>query len=128
MAQLSYFGPAFAILHATAEPRMRATAVAVVLLITNLIGYGLGPPTVGALSDTLAKLLAAKSPMLVHLCQGGSWLAPACASPQAGGLQWTLSLLAMANLWAFYHFFRVSRHHSTTAESTRDPQASLTAQ
>ncbi len=66
--------------------------------------------------------------MLVHLCQGGSWLAPACASPQAGGLQWTLSLLAMANLWAFYHFFRVSRHHSTTAESTRDPQASLTAQ
>jgi len=34
-AQLCYFGPAFALLHAAAEPRMRATAIAVVLLMTT---------------------------------------------------------------------------------------------
>lgn len=110
-AQLSYFGPAFAILHATAEPRMRATAIALVLLVTNLLGYGLGPPIVGASSDALAQFLSTGSPAAQRLCGAAEWLQAACATPTAGGLQWTLSLLALGNLWAFYHFRMVSRHH-----------------
>jgi len=115
-AQLVYFGPAFAILHANVPPRMRGTAIALVLLATNLIGYGLGPPIVGAASDTLQKLLAAPSPIAIHICAAGSWLERACQSPKAGGLQWALTLLAVANVWAFYHFLCVSRHHSATTE------------
>jgi hypothetical protein len=109
-AQLCYFGPAFAMLHAAAEPRMRATAIALVLLITNLIGYGLGPPLVGAVSDALAKHLELKSSAVLQLCNSGSWFQQACQSPSAGGLQWALTMLAFANLWAFYHFKKVSRH------------------
>lgn len=109
-AQLTYFGPAFAILHATVEPRMRATAVALVLLVTNLFGYGLGPPMVGAASDALAEFLRNDS-AAAGICAAANWLRPACEAPNAGGLQWTLSLLAIGNFWAFYHFRRVSRQH-----------------
>jgi predicted MFS family arabinose efflux permease len=123
-AQLSYFGPAFAILHANVQPRMRATAIAVVLLATNLVGYGLGPPLVGAASDALQKLLAAHSPIVLHICATGNWLNQACQSPKAGGLQWALALLAAANLWAFYHFLRVSRFHSSDLDELAGTHAS----
>ena len=109
-AQLAYFGPAFAILHATVEPRMRATAVALVLLMTNLLGYGLGPPMVGGISDALSNVLR-NHPAAEDICAIASWLHPACESPNAGGLQWALAMLAVGNLWAFYHFVKVSRHH-----------------
>ncbi len=46
-------GPAFALLQRLVEPRMRATALAVVMLLANLIGMGIGPQIVGALSDGL---------------------------------------------------------------------------
>jgi predicted MFS family arabinose efflux permease len=120
-SQLSYFGPAFAILHANVQPRMRGTAIAVVLLATNLVGYGLGPPIVGAASDALQKLMTARSPTVLRICGTGDWLNQACQSPRAGGLQWALALLAAANLWAFYHFLRVSKYHSSVTDGSARP-------
>ena len=52
-----YLGPLFAIAQGVAEPRIRATSTAIVLLIVNLIGYGLGPPFVGLMNDFLANML-----------------------------------------------------------------------
>ena len=49
-----YLGPTFAITQALVPPHMRAQAAAVLLLILNLIGMGLGPQLVGVLSDGLA--------------------------------------------------------------------------
>jgi MFS family permease len=46
-----YLGPANAVLQQMAPLRMRATTVAIFLLITNLVGMGLGPLVVGAMSD-----------------------------------------------------------------------------
>lgn len=108
-AQCSYFGPTFAVLHTTVEPRMRGTAVALVLLVANLLGYGLGPPLVGAVSDALTKFLAGGSEPSQQICAAATWLQSACAAPAAGGLQWALSLLAFCNLWAFYHFRKIAR-------------------
>jgi hypothetical protein len=96
---------------------MRATAVALVLLVTNLLGYGLGPPIVGASSDALAEFLRS-NPAAEGICASASWLQAACEAPAAGGLQWTLSLLAIGNIWAFYHFRMVSRHHSDLLKET----------
>lgn len=45
------YGPAFAMIQTIAEPRMRAKATAISLLVSNLIGAGLGPLAVGMLSD-----------------------------------------------------------------------------
>ncbi|MEM7708728.1 MAG: MFS transporter [Pseudomonadota bacterium] len=47
-------GPAFSAVQSLAEPSMRATAAAFVLLISAILGQGLGPVLVGVLSDTLA--------------------------------------------------------------------------
>ncbi len=47
-------GPAFALLIGLVPSRMRATAFAIVLLIANLVGAGVGPQVVGILSDFLS--------------------------------------------------------------------------
>ena len=48
-----YLGPTFAITQALVKLRMRAVASAILLFIINLIGLGLGPQTVGIVSDML---------------------------------------------------------------------------
>ncbi len=47
----SYLAPMFAVTQKLVEPRMRATAAALLLFVVNIIGYGLGPPAVGWISD-----------------------------------------------------------------------------
>lgn len=55
-------GPtSFAVAQGVADLRMRATAAALLLLITNLIGGGIGPQAVGLLSDWLAPRFAEDS-------------------------------------------------------------------
>ena len=56
-----YLGPTFAVAQAIVPPRMRAQAAAILLLALNLIGYGLGPPFVGFLSDSLKPSLGSES-------------------------------------------------------------------
>ncbi len=46
--------PSFAVVQGLADIRMRAMAAALLLLITNLIGGGIGPQVVGIISDYLA--------------------------------------------------------------------------
>jgi hypothetical protein len=53
----SMMGPALAVTQTLAKVRMRALAAAVVALIVNVIGAGLGPFTVGVSSDLLAPSL-----------------------------------------------------------------------
>jgi MFS family permease len=50
-----WYGPVYAGVQGLVHPRTRATAVAVLLFIANLIGLGLGPLAVGVLSDVLAR-------------------------------------------------------------------------
>jgi len=46
-----YVGPMFAMVQGLVELRMRATAAAIMLFITNMVGLGLGPLVVGLLND-----------------------------------------------------------------------------
>jgi predicted MFS family arabinose efflux permease len=46
-----YQGPVFATVQTLAPPSMRAVAAGVLLLIINIVGLGLGPPTVGWLNE-----------------------------------------------------------------------------
>lgn len=55
------FGPLFATIQGVVAPDMRAMAVAVILLFSNLIGMGLGPLAVGLLSDLLRPAFEAES-------------------------------------------------------------------
>lgn len=49
-----YIGPCYALIQNLAAPHSRATASAVLALVVNLIGAGLGPLMLGGLSDLLA--------------------------------------------------------------------------
>jgi len=56
-----FSGPLFALMQRLVPNNRRATALAVVLLLGNLIGQGIGPQVVGVISDALAPSLGADS-------------------------------------------------------------------
>jgi len=75
-----WYGPVFASVQSLVRPHTRATAAAVLLLVTNLVGLGLGPLVVGVLSDGFARTLGAADGVrwaLVALVGAG---VPACAA------------------------------------------------
>ncbi len=49
-----WYGPVYGNIQGLVHPRTRATAAAILLFIINLIGLGLGPTSVGIVSDLLA--------------------------------------------------------------------------
>lgn len=72
-------GPVYAALQAVIPERTRAISVSVIYLLANLLGVGMGPLLVGALSDTLRSVLGAESLRyaLLAMCPGfiaGGWL------------------------------------------------------
>jgi predicted MFS family arabinose efflux permease len=75
-----WFGPVFALTQSLVRPEARATASAVLVFVINLIGLGLGPPAVGALSDALTPSYG----------------------PRAIG--YALLVIGVTNLWAALHF------------------------
>jgi MFS family permease len=79
-----WYGPVYATAQSIVDPSMRATASAVLLLIINLIGLGLGPVAVGLLSDVLA---------------GPGGLG------EAQGVRWALILSTLLGLVAFGLFW-----------------------
>jgi len=73
-----YLGPTVAMTQGLVKLRMRATASAILLFIINLIGLGLGPQAVGALSDLLAPSYGNDSirySLLVVVVTGSVWSA-----------------------------------------------------
>ncbi len=76
-----YLGPSFALIQTLSPLHMRALASAIMLLIINLIGLGLGPQLVGLLSDILRPSLGGES------------------------LRYALLIFAMVNIVAALHYY-----------------------
>lgn len=107
-----YLGPMYAVVHGVAAPLQRATAVAIVLLIVNLIGYGLGPPFVGAANDFFASQILAESSLTLAQCDPRTVLeanAAACGTAQALGLKYALGCTILVLAWAAVHILLVGR-------------------
>jgi predicted MFS family arabinose efflux permease len=79
-----FLGPVFAHSQELAQPAQRATASALLLFAINLIGLGLGPLAVGALSDALE------------------------ASCGAESLRWSLAVVALTYVWGSWHLLRAA--------------------
>lgn len=86
LVQYNYLGPSQGVFQNLMHPRMRATSTAVIGIFYSLVGAGLGPWLVGALSDHFA---AANGPAI--------------------GLMMALALTALLYLWAALHFFLAAR-------------------
>jgi MFS family permease len=80
-----FVGPTFALMQRLVTDEMRATTMAVVMLLANLIGMGIGPQIVGILSDFLNPILGTDS------------------------LRYAMLAMSLVAVWSAYHFWRVGR-------------------
>lgn len=83
----TYTAPGYSIIVATVEPRMRGITLSSLQMATNLIGYGLGPFLVGAISDLVGGAEAIRYGLMA-LMGVGLW----------GSLHFLLALRAAASL------------------------------
>lgn len=110
-----YLGPMYAVSQGVVDARARATAIAILLFIVNLIGYGLGPLFVGALSDLFAaQALPADSGLTLGLCKSAAATldagqAASCKSASADGLRLAITVTLTIFLWAAAHFLLAAR-------------------
>jgi len=131
----SYLAPMFAVTQKLVEPRMRATAAALLLFVVNLIGYGFGPPVIGAISDagTKWKLEQLEAPVSIKECGAvesslsatakgkdgaisGAELDAAnatnntyCKPARKVGVRLGVSIGSLVFLWAALHFLLMGR-------------------
>ena len=97
------------------EPRMRASAFAVVGVLTNLVSASVGPLCVGALSDLFARhAMTAATGLDFRIACAGAKAAQtaaegACGAASASGLQWACGVFALIYLWGAVHFMLAAR-------------------
>jgi MFS family permease len=122
MLHYAYLGAQYTIGQGVVGARTRATAIAILLFLVNLIGYGLGPLFVGALSDFLtgASLAGSEfgSELALTACKGeaeellatiGAAKAAACGSAAAVGIRGAMSYTICIYLLAGAGFFATCR-------------------
>lgn len=108
MFHYMHLGPGYAVVQSIVPVRMRATTIAILILIMNLIGYGLGPPIMGALSDHFAN--AALTPLgldATNCKQPGA--DAACGPALAGGLRYAMLCVVAILPWPALHFWLAGR-------------------
>jgi len=81
----SFFGPTFALLQRLVPNDLRATTLAAVMLAANLIGMGVGPQVVGALSDALSSVFRGES------------------------LRYAMMSFSLLGFWAAHHLWAIGR-------------------
>lgn len=135
LLRYTYLGPMFSVTQKLVEPRMRATAAALLLFVVNFIGYVFGPPVIGMISDLFAsmQLDSMTAPLSLSECGGieaalkatrdgtdgalsGLALEQAmatnsdyCAVARKVGIRWGVSIGAAFFLWASLHFLLLGR-------------------
>lgn len=80
-----YFGPTLAMLHTLVKPEMRSLASAILLFVNNIFGLGLGPLSVGMLSDRLTPTYGQQ------------------------GLGYALAIMIIVGIWGAVHYLLAAR-------------------
>ena len=109
VAHYFYLGCMYATNQGIVQPRLRATATAVLLFIVNLLGYGLGPPVIGKLSDLLAHVRMGQLGITAQACQDAAAAVTSCADASEFGLRWAIFIGLFGYLWAAVHFLLAAR-------------------
>lgn len=105
-----YFAPAFALTHAMVLPRMRATAAALLFLLINLVGLGIGPPLIGFISDRVSNniMLERAGEPFRQSCtstMATDALSNICKEASAQGIRWALATLSIVFVLAGVQFW-----------------------
>ena len=102
--QYFYVSGIYAATQSIVHPRMRATAVAVLLFIVNFLGYVFGPLAIGALSDILANSHLVSAGASLAACRAHTANAAVCAAGSAFGLKYAIIIGYLGFVWAGCHF------------------------
>jgi MFS family permease len=92
---VAYLGPTYATMQRLVSARERALGSALLLLIVNLVGLGLGPTLVGVVSDVMNNYFVG---------QGMD-----AKQAVAQGLRWSLAIMVCVNVWSFIHYMIASK-------------------
>jgi len=113
--QYFYLSPTYAVAHNMVDPRMRASATAILILAMNIIGLMCGPSFTGFMSDLIAGQVFPLGDYAV-LCPGGkaaagaaAGLDAACKLASAEGLKRALMLSSLAFTWSAFHYWMAAR-------------------
>lgn len=101
----TFYAPTFGAVQNMVEPRMRASASAIIIFFQNLVGMGLGPLFVGFLSDLFAARLAGNGPCAAAAARH----LPECGAAAAVGIRYAMIACAFIALWAAFHYWLASR-------------------
>jgi MFS family permease len=119
-----WYGPVYASVQGLAPTRMRATAVAIMLFLVNMIGLGAGPTIIGLMSDMFAnqhlQTLMPGAEAVKVLCAKGSAAAAtaACTTSQAEGLRLSLLWSVVVGAFAVFCFWMARKTISRELEET----------
>lgn len=116
-------GPTFAVIQSAVAPRMRATASALVFLLMNFVGQGLGPTFIGFLSDkyaarffdgenyqTTCSAIAAKGHGAAQVTSAvDPSLVKLCGEASANGVRYAMLSVTIVLAWSAVHYFWASR-------------------
>ena len=114
----TYLGPTFGVMHNMVEPRMRATATAVLFFVLNLIALGGGPPFTGWVIDVFTQNVFSANDLGSYLSACPSGKAPAgagtlvveaCHAAGAKGAQYGILAVTLIYAWAALHYLLASR-------------------
>jgi len=132
--QCFYLGAQYNVAQAVVSLRVRATSIAILLFVVNLIGYGIGPPALGIVADTLTTNWISASDFAGQITATCSLtdtsltreLIGACRDARAFGVQWA-SVVATC-LFAFAGLFfllsgRTFRRDMFINQNTTDTSA-----
>jgi MFS family permease len=124
-----WYGPVYAAVQGLVQPRTRATAVAIMLFVVNIVGLGFGPTTVGILSDVFATShfagIASAGADYAAFCAKEAATAgeAVCAAAQAEGIRWSLLVTTSVGVLGLFCFWMASRtireDLAAAAETTR---------
>ncbi len=103
----AFLGPMVGAIQNMVEPRMRASASAILLVAMQLIGGGCGPAFSGWASDLFARHAFVGDYGLS--CPPGQAIAAACRQASATGLREALLVCSLFFLWAAFHAAMAAR-------------------
>lgn len=110
----TYLGPTFGVVQNAMDVRMRATAVALLFFVLNLIALGFGPPFTGWCIDQFARAAFTAKGMagdFITVCKGGvapagssAELMTACKASMAEGTRTGIVSNLLIYAWAGIHY------------------------
>lgn len=109
--QYAYLGAQYNIAQAVVSLRVRATSIAILLFVVNLVGYGVGPPALGIVADMLTTNWIGASEFAGQITATCSMtdtslsreLVEACGNARAYGVKW--AAIVATCLFAFAGVF-----------------------